>query len=361
MALIASVKEKVAEVRQRRPFIDHVVRMVEHYGNVNGSALAAAVTYFAFLSFFPILALSFAVIGLVSKAYPKADEALVTAINGVLPNIIGGPDGLQLETFQENAPGILSVGLLLAVYSGLGWLSGMRTALVAVFEEPEREQPSFVVGKVRDLLALLTLGSVLIVSVGVSGVATKIATPILELVGLGVGAKPLLWAFALVLGLASSALLFFAFFKLLASPNVPTRSLWSGALLGAVAFELLKQLSTVLLQATREQPAVQAFGIALILVVWINYFSRVVVYAAAWAHTSPAARAAREASLVAEQTVEGPQIDLVAAARGVRASGAASSSLAPSSLASPSSPKAAFAAGAASTLGLVALLRRRRR
>ena len=227
----------------------------------------------------------------------------------------------------------------------------MRTALIAVFEEPEREQPSFVVGKVRDLLALLTLGSVLIVSVAVSGVATKIATPILELLGLGLGAEPLLWAFALVLGLAASALLFFAFFKLLASPDVPTRSLWSGAVLGAVAFELLKQLSTVLLQATREQPAVQAFGIALILVVWINYFSRVVVYAASWAHTSPEARAAREARLVADQTVEGPRIDVAAVADVVRADGAA---------ATASSPKAAFAAGAASMLGLVALVRRRR-
>jgi len=145
--------------------------------------------------------------------------------------------------------------------------------------------------------------------------------------------------------------LFFAFFRLLASPNVPSRSLWSGALLGAIAFELLKQLSTVLLQATREQPAVQAFGIALILLVWINYFSRVVVLAAAWAHTSPEARAAREAQLVADQTVEGPQIDLAAAADVVRtAPGAAAGS----------SPKAAFAAGAASMLGLVALVRRRR-
>ena len=89
--------------------------------------------------------------------------------------------------------------------------------------------------------------------------------------------------------------------------------------------------------------------------VWINYTSRVVMYAAAWAHTSPAARAAREASLVAEQTVEGPRIDLAAAADGVRAS--ASADGAPAS--SPS-PAAAFAAGAASTLGLVALLRRRR-
>ena len=158
----------------------------------------------------------------------------------------------------------------------------------------------------------------LVVSVAVSGVATKVLTPILELVGLGVGARLLLWLLALALGLAANTLLFFAFFRLLAAPEVPTRSLWSGALLGAVAFELLKQLSTLLLKSTRERRAVQAFGIALILVVWINYFSRVVVYAAAWAHTSPEARAAREARTVAEQTVEGPRIDLPAAAAVVR-------------------------------------------
>ena len=351
MSFVSNLKERVERVRERRPLIDHVVRTVEHFGNVKGSALAAAVTYFAFLSFFPILALAFAVIGLVSRAYPNADDDLVTAINDVLPGIVGGQDGLDLATFQDNAPGILSVGLLLALYSGLGWLSGMRTALIEVFEEPEREQPNFVVGKVRDLLALLTLGSVLLVSVAVSGVATKVATPILDLLGLGAGAEPLLWVLALALGLAASTLLFFAFFRLLASPNVPSRSLWSGALLGAIAFELLKQLSTLLLQATREQPAVQAFGIALILVVWINYFSRVVVLAAAWAHTSPAARAAREAQLVADQTVEGPRIDLAAAADVVR--------VAPGPAAA-SSPRAAFAAGAASMLGLVALVRRRR-
>lgn len=350
MSLVSDLKNRVDLVRGRRPLVDHVVRTVEHYGSVNGSALAAAVTYFAFLSFFPILALSFAVVGFVARAYPNADEDLVTAIGDVLPGIIGNGQGeLPLSTFQDNAPGILSVGILLALYSGLGWLSGMRTALVAVFEEPEREQPNFLVGKLRDLLALLTLGSVLIVSVAVSGIATKIAAPILDFIGLGVGAKPLLWVLALVLGLAASALLFFAFFRLLASPDIPSRSLWSGAVLGAVVFELLKQLSTVLLQGTREQPAVQAFGIALILLVWINYFSRVVVLAAAWAHTSPEARAAREARTVADQMPEGPQIDLDAAA-GVR----------PAASAAAASPKAAFAAGAASMLGLVALVRRRR-
>lgn len=349
MSIVSGVKARIHEVRERRPFVDHVVRMVEHYGKVNGSALAAAVTYFAFLSFFPILALSFAIFGQVTKIYGDAQDTLVDAANSVLPGLVGPPDGVPLDTLQSAAPGIFSVGILLTLYSGLGWLSGMREALVAVFEEPPREQPSFVKGKIRDILALLALGSVLIVSVAISGVTTKLITPILEWLELGPVAGVFLAILAVVLGLAANTLLFFAFFRLLAAPDVPTRSLWSGALLGAIAFELLKQLSTYLLKITANSDAFQAFGIALILVVWINYFSRVVVFAAAWAHTSPEARAAREARTVAEQTVEGPRIDLAAAADVVRP--------APSPA---SSPKAAFAAGAAAMLGVVAVVRRRR-
>jgi membrane protein len=63
-------------------------------------------------------------------------------------------------------------------------------------------------------------------------------------------------------------------------------ALWSGALVGAIGFEALKRASTWLLDSTANQPAFQAFGIALILLVWIYYFSRVVMYAAAWAHTA---------------------------------------------------------------------------
>ena len=63
------------------------------------------------------------------------------------------------------------------------------------------------------------------------------------------------------------------------------------ALLGAVGFEALKLASSYLLKATQNQSALQAFGIALVLLVWINYFSRVVMYAASWAHTSRPARA----------------------------------------------------------------------
>lgn len=95
-------------------------------------------------------------------------------------------------------------------------------------------------------------------------------------------------------------------FRLLAAPDLPARSMWSGALLGAVGFEVLKQISGILIRSTQGQPAFQVFGLALILVVWINYFSRVVLYAAAWAWTDPLAVEARGEDTA--DLVQGPQL-----------------------------------------------------
>lgn len=301
------VKDKVAEVRERRPFVDHLVRMIDHYGDVKGNLQAGAVTYFAFLSFFPILALAFAVIGYVAKVYPDAQRDLVKAIGDVLPGMVSMKpvDGkIAISEIQAAAPGILTVGLPVMLYSGLGWLSAMRDALLVVFEKPEKEQPSFVVGKGKDVVALLVLGFVLMFAVAVSGVITSAAKPVLEFFQLGVAAEPLVWVLAIALGLGANTLLFLAFFKLLGDPDEPIRSLLAGAVLGAVGFELLKLLSSQLIKSTAGQPAFQAFGIALILVVWFNYFSRVVMYSAAWAHTTPEARRIREEEALRQASME---------------------------------------------------------
>jgi membrane protein len=344
-----SVKERVTgtvgDVRERAPVVDHLIRMVQHYGLVKGSVQAGAVTFFGFLSFFPILALAFAVVGMVSNAVPDAQDTLVKAIGEILPGIVGNKEGqIQLSAIEEAAPGIFSVGLLVVLYSGLGWLSGMRDALLIVFEKPPKEQPNFVIGKLSDLAALASIGLTLILSVTVSGVLVQLSGAILGWLGLAAALTPLVVVLSLVVGLAANSLLFFVMFKILARPDAPNRSLWSGALLGAVGFEVLKQLSAFLLSSTKEQPAFQAFGIALILLIWINYFSRVVMYAASWAHTSPAARLAREEEA---RQLEASKVDLKKP-RVVEA-GTPKKSLA-----------TAYAAGGVSALGLVALLRRKK-
>ena len=85
---LARAKAALARARSRSPLADHVVRMQEHYGQVNGAAQAGAVTYYAFLSFFPILAIAFFAVGYLARIFPHAQDTLVEAIQEVLPGIV---------------------------------------------------------------------------------------------------------------------------------------------------------------------------------------------------------------------------------------------------------------------------------
>jgi membrane protein len=290
-APLTRAKAAVARARESWPLLDHAVLAGQHYSRVNGSGLAGSVTYYAFLSFFPILALAFFVVGFFSKLYPAARDNLVTAIGTVLPHIIGSGEGqIRLATVQDAAGTAGLVGAVGLLYSGLGWLSGMRAALETVFELPRSGHPSLVRGKLRDLAFLVVVGATLLVSVTVTGLVTGSSSWLLDLVDLEHDLSWLVHVLGAVVGVAANSVLFYLLFRLLARPVTPPRALWQGALLGAVGFEVLKLGSTLLLASSRGRPAFQVFGIALIVLVWINYFSRVVMFAAAWAHTSPAAR-----------------------------------------------------------------------
>ncbi len=344
---MTSPQERLAALRERRPLVDHVVRMVQHYGSVKGNLQAGAVTYFGFLSFFPILALAFFVVGYLSKVYPDARDMLVTAISGLFASNIE----LDLSAFEDGAATAGLIGVAGVLYAGLGWLSAMREALIVMFEEPAREQPNFIVGKLRDLATLVVIGLTLMISVAVTGLVSGFATDLLGWLELDTTLAPLVDLLTIVLGLAANVLLFFTMFVLLAQPRTPRRSLWSGAVLGAIGFELLKRLSFLLLGSTKDSEAFQLFGIALILVVWIYYFSRVVMYAAAWAHTTRSAREQRDREALEADRTEYAMKELTHVE--LRETPAPTG-------ASRVGPKAAFAAGGASMLGLVALLRRRK-
>ena len=332
-----------ARVRSR--LLDHAINTQQHYSNLKGSYRAAAVTYYAFLSFFPILAIAFFVVGSVASVFPDAQDNLVTALESVLPGLIGdGPDQISLDAVQQAARTVGVIGLAVLVYSGLGWTSCMRDALNQVFEQPTTLRPGFVVGKVRDLLTLAVIGVIMIVSVAISGLVAGFSRELLDLLGLDQGLAPELALLVVVLGGAADLLLFYAIFTLLVRPRLPKRSLWAGALLGAIGAELLKWLSSFLIGLTKDQPAFQAFGIALILLVWINYFSRIVMYAASWAYTSAPARLAREQEQEQTPTLPAPS------PTPARAEARVGHRL---------DPRLAFGAGAAAALGLVALLRRR--
>jgi membrane protein len=303
---LTRAKALLERVRRRSPLVDHAIRMQQHYGRVNGGAQAGAVTYFAFLSFFPILALAFFVVGYVARVYPSAQDNLVSAIQQVLPGIVGPHAGeISIHQIEHAAATVGLLGLAGVIYSGLGWLSGMRSALEVAFEMPRSEYPNFFIGKLRDLVTLVVIGFILVLSVAVTSAVVGFSGRIVDWVGLSHQLTWLVNVLGFLVGVAANVLLFYVLFRLLARPPTPRRSLWKGALLGALGFEVLKLASTYLLTSTKGQESFRAFGIALILLVWINYFSRVVLYAASWAWTHPLARAERVEEVPAP--VQGPR------------------------------------------------------
>ena len=101
-------------------------------------------------------------------------------------------------------------------------------------------QPNLVLGKIRDLLTLVVIGTTLLVSVAVSGMVSGFSELLLGWVGLGdsVVAAVLLLLLGLVLGVAATTVLFFAMYRLLAQPGLPRKAVLEGAVLGAVGFEV---------------------------------------------------------------------------------------------------------------------------
>ena len=124
-----SLKERlerlVTRTREASPLADRAWFAIMHFVRAGGSRQAAATTYFAFLSFFPVLALAFFAVGLIARVYPDAKGNLETAIESFFPGIIG-PDGADVRSASSSpmpvAVGI--IGLVGVLYAGLGWLSG---------------------------------------------------------------------------------------------------------------------------------------------------------------------------------------------------------------------------------------------
>jgi membrane protein len=283
------LKRRLAAARRRSRFFDHLIATLEHYSKVQGNVLAGAVTYFGFLSFFPILAIAFAIVGVIAGAYPDAEDAIRDALTEVFPSIIGTGEGqIDPASFKNAAATAGVLGVVTLLYTGLGWLSNLRTALQDVFETPPSKTHNFVFGKVVDLAMLAIIGFVLLISVAVSSVTRGFVSDIQDWLNVDdvTAMSTFLNSVGTLFGLVASIVLFVVSFQLLGRPLVPADALWKGALLAAVGFEVLKQIAVYLIALTRDNPAFAVFGTALILLIWINYFSRLVLIGASWAATA---------------------------------------------------------------------------
>jgi len=282
--------------------LDHLLRAGRSYSDHHGDHYAAAITFFSVLSLVPMLMIAFAAAGFVLAGNPELLGHLQDQVQTAAPGDLGATLNQVIDGAIASRQGVGIIGLLGALYSGLGWMSNLREALTEQWsassgdQAPEAE--SFLRTKVVDLLALLGLGVALVMSFAVTGTGTAFAGAVLNATGLGhlPAARLVLTALAVAASIAGMWLVFLWVIARLPRQPVPLRRAIRAAWFGALGFEILKQAFAIYLDSVTASPTGKLFGPVIGLMVFAYFVSRFLLFLTAWA------------AVVRQVPAEGPQI-----------------------------------------------------
>ena len=281
------IKDKATAVRRKRPFVDHLIRAFGRYQADGGDRLAASVTFFGFLSFFPLLALSFSILGFVLHGNEGALETVGREVESFFPGLIG-EGGISLDEVASSRKAAGLVGLAGLLFAGLGWIDALREAIRSVWHQNVKAG-NFVKKKIVDILILAGLGVTLLASLAVSTVAGAATSAVLELVGIedNPAAGVLVTVLGIALALLTDVVMVLYLFIRLPRVQTPWRRVVKGALFAAVGFEILKFVGQFYIARTTANPVYGTVAIAVGLLVWINLVVRFLLFSAAWTVTGP--------------------------------------------------------------------------
>ncbi|WP_231839496.1 YihY/virulence factor BrkB family protein [Blastococcus saxobsidens] len=283
------IESTVDAARRRSPWLDHLARAGGRYQRTQGDLMAAGVTYFAFLGLFPVLMLIASVIGLVLSGNELLQQELYGAIRDTFPGSTGAEIVTNLQAAVGSAGVVGLVGLVGFVYAGLRAMDKLRIGMERIWKG-HPEEPEFLRDNVQDILALILLGALGVLSLGLTGVATWATDWLLEMLGLegAPGLFVLTAVISLALAFAGDTVVFLWLLKVVPSTRHPLRRLLPGALFGAAGFEVLKLIGNLYLSLISGSVTASAFGGAVGILVWINIVFRFSFFTAAWTASLPA-------------------------------------------------------------------------
>ena len=225
--LIAPAKLRLEKARANHAVVDVGVRTFKRFSEDDGGFYAAALTYYLFFSLFPLLIFATAALGIATDLFPRLREDLLSQGFESFPLLSDVITPSLLDRLEDVAGQLAILSIVLALYSGTGAVAALAHALNRI-DRVEDEGNFFT--KRLDALKWLVIFSVAVLgSLAVSSLAA-LAPGVLGT-----------WLGHLV-GVALNLVIFTTAFRFLPHIDRSWREVFPGALIGSVAFELLKYL-----------------------------------------------------------------------------------------------------------------------
>lgn len=228
--------------------------------------LAALISYYAFVSLFPLLLVFVTILGFVLQGDPDEQKKVLDGTLGQFPII---KDQLKLQPLTGSTTALV-IGIVLSLLAGMGITNAAQHAFNRIWAVPFKRRPDFIHARVRGLVILAIFGTLMIISTvaaGFVGAASHGASTVIA----GV-------AVAFVVNL----ILFMAAFKLLTALELTWRELLPGVIVAAVCWQLLQHLGGYYLEheLKRTGPLYGIFALVLGLLAWLYFGAQLTIFAA---------------------------------------------------------------------------------
>lgn len=247
------------------------------FSHAKATLLAAGTTYYMFLAMFSVIAFGYGI-----AAWLGADqisEYLTEAIGEAFPGLLG-EEGIDPDTLRAVGQTTGIIGLIGLLYGGGGAVNAAKQSIHLVYGAP-KDPRNFVVARLIGLMWLLVLAPLILLSFVASSFTADLADTVLEALNVEwAGSGAALTIVSLALALAMNALVVYLALGNLGGIRPARRARLIGAAVGAVVFELLKTLMTLLVEFTIDKPEYGALA-APIGILFVLFLLSVALYGCA--------------------------------------------------------------------------------
>ncbi|NUR59700.1 MAG: YihY/virulence factor BrkB family protein [Catenulispora sp.] len=272
LARLRAAARGLDRFQQRHVVLAFPVAVWRELSQAKAGYLGAILTFFAFVSLFPLLLILTTVLGVVLRHYPGVQQRVLNSALVDFP-VIGEELKRNVHGFARNGVG-LGISIATTLVGALGLANAAQYVMNLLWGVPEERRPGFPQSWLRSLGIIATIGlgvlsTTVLASVGewTSGLAFTVASRIALL------------AASFVL----TALLFWLGLRIATAAEVRTRDLLPGALLTTAFWQGLQYLGGAIAahQLRHSSALYGTFGLVLGLLAWIYLQARLTLIAVA--------------------------------------------------------------------------------
>ena len=246
--------------------------MLYKYADDQGAYLAALLTYYGFLSLFPLLLLLSTILNFALAGNPGLQQRVYDSALGQFP-IVG--DQLARHHAITGSPIALTVGIIGTLYGGLGVAQAGQNAMNTIWRVPRNERPNPLASRLRGLLLLLVVGIAIIGTTVLSALGASAKDFGADV---GTGLKIALIGVAFVV----NVVVFSLGFAVATARDMRPADVVPGAIGAAVVWQVLQYFGATYVAHVVKHASVSnsVFALVLGLIAWIYLEAIIVVLAA---------------------------------------------------------------------------------